>query len=148
MGHEPDRLALAQARMGGKAAIEHGSKIETLVELRERAENAMRMLIESLPMGLVITDEKGNITDLNESLVRMFGYSREELLGQTVETLLPARLRTAHQAHRAGYLKHPQPRPKGRAVKRPKGVHAPGLDVGKNTGQKERMIQRGVGEDT
>ena len=47
--------------MRGKAAIEHGSKIETLVELRERAENALCMLIESLPMGLVITDERGTL---------------------------------------------------------------------------------------
>src|SRR5437588_7372392 len=116
MGHEPDRLALPQARMGGKAAIEHGSKIETLVELRERAENVLRMLIESLPMGLVITDETGNITDLNESLVRMFGYSREELLGQTVETLLPERLRNSHQGHRAGYIKNPHARPMGRGM--------------------------------
>ena len=102
--------------MGGKAAIENGSKIETLIELRERAENALRMLIESLPMGLVITDEKGNITDLNESLVRMFGYSREELLGQTVETLLPERLRNSHQGHRAGYIKNPHARPMGRGM--------------------------------
>src|SRR5438309_11881706 len=71
------------------------------------------MLIESLPMGLVIADENGKITDLNESSLRMFGYSREELLGQTVETLLPDRLRNSHRGHRAGYAKNPHARPMG-----------------------------------
>src|SRR5437879_6519277 len=103
MGHEPNRLLLPRVRLGGNAAFEYGSKLETLVEVRDRAEKALRMLIESLPMGLVIADENGKITDLNESSLRMFGYSREELLGQTVETLLPDRLRNSHRGHRAGY---------------------------------------------
>jgi two-component system, cell cycle sensor histidine kinase and response regulator CckA len=113
MGHEPNRLPLAQVRLGGNAAIEYGSKLETLVEVRDRPENALRMLIESLPMALVIADENGKITDLNESSLRMFGYSREDLLGQTVETLLPDRLRNSHRGHRAGYIKEPHTRPMG-----------------------------------
>jgi PAS domain S-box-containing protein len=97
--------------LGGNAAIEYGSKLETLVEVRDRAENTLRMLIESLPMGLVISDQRGTIIHLNESALRMFGYSREELLGQTIETLLPERLRNSHQEHRAGYSEHPHVRP-------------------------------------
>ena len=116
MGHEPNRLPLPRVRLGGNAAIEYGSKLETLVEVRDRAENALRMLIESLPMGLVIADENGKITDLNESLLRMFGYSREELLGQTVETLLPDRLRNSHRGHRAAYNKEPHARPMGHGM--------------------------------
>src|SRR5690242_6655093 len=111
MGHEPNHLPLSQARMGSHAAVEYGSKLETLVEARDRAENTLRMLIESLPMGLIITDQKGTIIDLNESSLRMFAYGREELLGQTIETLLPERLRNSHQAHRAGYSQHPHVRP-------------------------------------
>jgi PAS domain S-box-containing protein len=116
MGHEPNRLPLPRVRLGGNAAIEYGSKLETLVEVRDRAENALRMLIESLPMGLVIADENGKITDLNESSLRMFGYSREELLGQTVETLVPDRLRNSHRGHRAGYNKEPHARPMGQGM--------------------------------
>ena len=110
---EPNHRPLSQARVGGNASIEHASKLETLVEVRDRAENTLRMLIESLPMGLVIADEKGKITDLNESSLRMFGYSREELLGQSIETLLPERLRSSHQGHRAGYMQNPHARPMG-----------------------------------
>jgi two-component system cell cycle sensor histidine kinase/response regulator CckA len=111
MGHEANHLPLPPARMGGNAAIEYGAKLETLVEVRDQAENALRMLIESLPMGLVITDEKGKIADLNQGSFRMFGYRREELLGQPIETLLPERLRHAHEGHRAGYKQHPHVRP-------------------------------------
>lgn len=113
MGHELNRLLLPRARVGGQAAIEYGSKRETLVDVRSIAENTLRTLIESLPMGLIIADEKGRITDLNESSLRMFGYSREELLGQAIETLLPERLRNSHQGHRAGYIQHPHARPMG-----------------------------------
>lgn len=113
MGHELNRLLLPRARVGGQAAIEYGSKRETLVDVRSIAENTLRTLIESLPMGLIIADEKGRITDLNESSLRMFGYSREELLGQAIETLLPERLRNSHHGHRAGYIQHPHARPMG-----------------------------------
>jgi PAS domain S-box-containing protein len=111
MENEANRLPLTQARLGGKAALEYGSKLDALVEGNERAENTLRMLIKSLPVGLVITDEKGKIADLNESSLRMFGYRREELLGQPIETLLPERLRHAHEGHRAGYKQHPHTRP-------------------------------------
>ena len=113
MGHDLNRLLLPRARVGGQAAIEYGSKRETLVDVRSIAENTLRTLIESLPMGLIIADEKGRITDLNESSLRMFGYSREELLGQAIETLLPERLRNSHLGHRAGYIQHPHARPMG-----------------------------------
>jgi two-component system, cell cycle sensor histidine kinase and response regulator CckA len=43
----------------------------------------------------------------------MFGYTREELVGQLVETLLPERLRNSHQRHRAAYAKDPHARPMG-----------------------------------
>ena len=113
MRHKPNRLSLPHARMRGKAAVEPGSKLETLVEVHDRAENALRMLIESLPIGLIITDKKGKITDLNESSLRMFGYGRHELLEQSIETLLPERLRNSHQGHRAGYIRNPHVRPMG-----------------------------------
>jgi PAS domain S-box-containing protein len=110
---DPNRRGLSQARVGGNATIEHASKLETLVEVGERAENTLGTLIESLPMGLIIADEEGKITDLNESSLRMFGYRREELLGQSIETLLPERLRSSHQGHRARYMQNPHARPMG-----------------------------------
>jgi PAS domain S-box-containing protein len=43
----------------------------------------------------------------------MFGYSREELIGQSVELLVPERLRAQHVGHRAGYAQQPKVRPMG-----------------------------------
>src|SRR5260370_35748934 len=108
---DPNRCSLSPARVGGNATIEHASKLETLVEVGERAENTLRTLIESLPMGLIIADEKGKITNLNESSLRMVGYQREDLLGQSIETLLPGRLRSSHQGHRARYMHNRPARP-------------------------------------
>jgi two-component system, cell cycle sensor histidine kinase and response regulator CckA len=113
MAHEPHHHPLAQGRLGGNATTEHASKLETPVEIREGAENTLRMLIENLPMGLVISDERGQIKDLNESSLRMFGYRRQELLGQPVEILLPEHLRNSHRTHRSSYTEHPHPRPMG-----------------------------------
>jgi two-component system cell cycle sensor histidine kinase/response regulator CckA len=104
---------LSRAPSGGNGTIEQASKLETLVDVGERAENKLHTLIESLPMGLIIADEKGKITDLNESSLRMFGYGREELVGQSIETLLPERLRGSHERHRGGFTKSPHARPIG-----------------------------------
>ena len=87
--------------------------IVTQVEVRDGTQSALRMLIESLPVGLIITDDRGRITDLNESSLRMFGYTREELLGHAVEILLPERLRNSHERHRGHYRNEPRVRPAG-----------------------------------
>jgi two-component system cell cycle sensor histidine kinase/response regulator CckA len=88
-------------------------RIVTQVEARDGTQSALRMLIESLPVGLIITDDGGRITDLNESSLRMFGYTREELLGHSVEILLPERLRNSHERHRGKYAGEPHVRPAG-----------------------------------
>ncbi|WVM88457.1 PAS domain-containing protein [Halopseudomonas pachastrellae] len=49
-------------------------------------------MIEAAPDAIIITDAEGTITLLNEQAVAMFDYTQEELLGQKVEVLLPARL--------------------------------------------------------
>jgi len=83
------------------------------IQVRDGTHSTLRMLIESLPVGLIITDDAGRITDLNESSLRMFGYAREELLGQTVEVLMPERLRNSHERHRGNYANEPHVRPAG-----------------------------------
>ncbi len=92
---------------------EHSAQLESEIEERNRAEERFRILVETSPAGIIIADESGRISDLNAQIERMFGYAREELLGQTVDVLLPERLREMHEKHRFGYARDPRVRPMG-----------------------------------
>lgn len=95
---------------------ERTKKLEAEIEERKRAESRFRMLVETAPAAIVISDEIGRITDLNSQTLRMFGYERGELIGQSVECLLPDRLRKVHVDHRAGYARVPHARPMGLGI--------------------------------
>ena len=94
----------------------HTRELEMEIDERRRAEDRFHVLVETAPTGIVIADEKGRIVEVNAQALQSFGYGREELLGQSVETLLPERLRQAHQEHRSGYMKSPHARPMGVGV--------------------------------
>ncbi|MEE9195827.1 MAG: PAS domain S-box protein, partial [Alphaproteobacteria bacterium] len=83
---------------------------------RRQAEQRFRTLLDSTPDALVVIDKDGLITLANEQTERMFGYRREELLGQKVERLIPARYREPHLEHRNGYLADPRTRPMGKST--------------------------------
>jgi diguanylate cyclase (GGDEF)-like protein/PAS domain S-box-containing protein len=70
-------------------------------------------VIEFGPDGVVIADRDGRIQLVNAQAERLFGYAREELLGQPVEALLPERLRADHVAHRNGFAADPRTRSMG-----------------------------------
>lgn len=72
--------------------------------------------IECLPDALLVTDTDGCIQLANSRLSELFGYSRDELVGLSVETLLPETLRERHQALRRGYMASPEDRPMGSGV--------------------------------
>ena len=99
------------------------AELEALNAGRERAEEALRKseataraLLESAAEGIVIVGSDGRIVLANARAAEMFGYPREELIGQPIEVLLPERLRTAHTTHRAGYFTEPRIRPMGRGL--------------------------------
>ncbi len=73
-------------------------------------------LLEGAMVAIVVTDRDGRIVFVNVKTEKLFGYHREELLGQTVEILVPERLRKAHLEHRVAYLSQPHMRPMGLAV--------------------------------
>jgi two-component system sensor kinase FixL len=70
-------------------------------------------LLDSVPDAMVIADAGGTILHANGVAERLFGYSRDEMVGKPVEVLLPARFRTMHQVHRSGYHAAPRTRPMG-----------------------------------
>jgi len=70
-------------------------------------------LFEASPDAIVVTNDKGEITSINSQVEQLFGYSRQELIGQSVEILVPERYRHAHPHHREVYGSHASVRPMG-----------------------------------
>jgi PAS domain S-box-containing protein len=70
-------------------------------------------LLDAIPDAVVIIDETGHIVDLNVQTESLFGYSRDELLGEAVEMLIPTRFHDTHIADRTAYHKMPHVRPMG-----------------------------------
>ena len=86
-------------------------------------------LLESAPDGMVIVNADGKIVVINSQTEILFGYSRQELIGQPVELLIPARLEHLHTKHRASFLAEPHVRPMGAGLelfgKRKNGIEFP-----------------------
>jgi PAS domain S-box-containing protein len=83
------------------------------VTARKRTEAKFRGLLEAAPDAMVIVDQQGQISLINSQTEQLFGYARDELLGQPVEILVPAMLRQRHTAYRSKYLGDPHRRPMG-----------------------------------
>lgn len=82
------------------------------LELR-RAEARFRGLLEAAPDAIVIADADGRIALVNAQAEALFGYRREEMTGQSIDLLLPERLRGGHVEHRRRYQRDPRTRPMG-----------------------------------
>jgi protein-histidine pros-kinase len=106
----PAEVSLSSMETGGTrvviAAIRDGTP-------RRRTEDRFRKLLEAAPDAMVIIDGDGRIILVNAQVEAVFGYSRFELLGKQIETLIPERYRVAHPGHRRGYFAEPRPRPMG-----------------------------------
>jgi PAS domain S-box-containing protein len=83
------------------------------VAIQSISDAVFRALTESAPDGIVLVNEEGRIVLVNAQTEKLFGFQREELMGQAVETLVPVRFRGKHRGHRAGFMGHPQVRPMG-----------------------------------
>jgi PAS domain S-box-containing protein len=69
--------------------------------------------LEAIPDAMVAVDHDGTILQVNSQTETLFGYRREELIGQRVEILVPARLRAGHRQHRDAYAEAPRVRRMG-----------------------------------
>jgi phosphoserine phosphatase RsbU/P len=101
------RLAIAEHRFEDKQG-----RRAMLGELR-RSESRFRELLEAAPDALLGCDADGAIRLMNEQAARLTGYDRSELLGLSIEALLPEPLRPAHAEHRRRFFQRPTTRPMG-----------------------------------
>jgi PAS domain S-box-containing protein len=82
-------------------------------EALESKEEELRVVVESAPDAVLMTDARGTIVFVNSRAESMFGYRREELMGKKVEVLVPEKNRGAHIGRRVGYQQEPHTRPMG-----------------------------------
>ena len=99
-----------------------GVVLETCRDITERklaqealaaSESRFRALLDSASQGVVAIDESGRMVLVNAKTEEMFGYTRDELLLQPLDVLLPERYRTAHGGHLRDYFARPHTRAMG-----------------------------------
>lgn len=83
------------------------------VTKRKQAEELFRLATEASPSGAVLVDEHGRIVLVNAHIEKLFGYRRYELIGRSIEILVPDRFKGVHLGLRDSFLTHPEARVMG-----------------------------------
>jgi PAS domain S-box-containing protein len=103
---------------GGPIVDKEGQKLGAVIAMRDitdrrRAEQKFRGLLEAAPDANVVTNHEGRVILVNAQMERVFGYRRDELLGNPIEMLVPERYRERHSGHRSRFFSEPCTRPMG-----------------------------------
>jgi two-component system sensor kinase FixL len=95
----------------GKPVSMHG----ILFDITERkfAEERFRLVVDTAPTAMIMANKEGRMTLINKRVETLFGYNRNELIGQPVEMLIPERFRPHHAEYRHGYFCDAKARPMG-----------------------------------
>src|SRR5213080_1597493 len=95
----------------GEPTCERGVLLD--ITERKQAEEKFRLATEASPSGIVLVNDRGRIVLVNTHVEKLFGYEREELVGETVDVLVPERFAGQHPAHREQFLAAPTARAMG-----------------------------------
>lgn len=101
----------------------------------KRAEERFRYAVEAAPNAMIMVDEKGIMVLINSRTSAMFGYTRDELIGQSINLLLPMSYHAAHTKYVKEFIAHPSARAMGAGRElhgRHKYGHEIPVDVGLN----------------
>jgi PAS domain S-box-containing protein len=99
--------------LNNQGRLEGFAKVTRDLTGRRRAEQKFRDLLESAPDAIVIVGQEGEIILVNSQTEKLFGYNRDELIGDTIERLMPERLRDRHMQLRGHFLAAPRTREMG-----------------------------------
>jgi PAS domain S-box-containing protein len=88
-------------------------ELEREIAQRKQTQDLYKTLLHAAPDPIVTVGRDGKIGVVNREVERVFGYDSEELIGQSVEILLPEHLRGSHVHHRSDYFGNAQVRPMG-----------------------------------
>ncbi|MBV8072519.1 MAG: PAS domain S-box protein, partial [Acidobacteriaceae bacterium] len=83
------------------------------ITVRKQAQDRFRLVVEASPNGIVLVNAQGRIVLVNAGAEKLFTYRREELIGQSMELLMPERFRDRHLAHRTAFNADPIARAMG-----------------------------------
>ena len=95
----------------GQPARMHGVALD--ITRRKEAEEQFRLVLDAAPNAMIMVNKDGQIILINKRVESLFGYTRDELIGQTIEILVPERFRSQHTEYRDGYFCDAKGRPMG-----------------------------------
>jgi PAS domain S-box-containing protein len=84
-----------------------------MMPTRSQGDDRFRLAVDASPAAMIMVDANGVIEFANAETERMFGYAVDELIGQSIDVLVPPRLRGEHAGHRRGFFADPSARPMG-----------------------------------
>src|SRR5215471_489601 len=106
----------SEADESREPAAGHGdgqARPASLNDVFSRDPARVQAVLETSPLGILTVRSDGRVAWANARIESLFGYARDELIGQPVEILLPERFGTAHSRHRDGFFAEPRVRPMG-----------------------------------
>ena len=79
----------------------------------KNVEEQFHLMSDAAPNGMMMVDQEENIVLINPQIEKIFGYTQEELIGQTLEILVPDRFKAEHPVHVKHFFAHPSARQLG-----------------------------------